>query len=108
MRDVRNSCRFWHCWRLASGAMTVDELARRFRAPGDFPARKQRTSTVLQGLASRGDACALDQVPDAECRLVNRWVITAAGRARLYRELLGRPAPVPPKKTYLPRRSKRT
>lgn len=84
--------------------MTVDELARRFRVPDDFPARKQRTSTVLQVLASRGDADrSRDQVPDAEYRLVNRWTVTEVGRARLYRELLGRPAPVPPKRTYLPR-----
>jgi hypothetical protein len=83
--------------------MTVDELARRFREPDDFSTRKQRASTVLQGLASRSHARVAGQVPDAVHQLVNLWVITQDGRDRLYRELLGRPVPVPPKRTYLPR-----
>jgi hypothetical protein len=62
--------------------MTVDELARRFREPDDFSTRKQRASTVLQGLASRSHARVAGQVPDAVHQLVNLWVITQDGRDR--------------------------
>jgi hypothetical protein len=68
----------------SDAGLTVDELARTFRLPDDYPARKQRVSTVLQQLRSSGHARTDGQVPSETYSRVNRWVITASGRDRLY------------------------
>jgi len=67
----------------SDAGLTVDELARKFRQPDDYFDRKQRVGIVLQQLRSSGHARVAGQVLSG-VHMVNRWAITADGRARLY------------------------